>query len=71
MLLILFNKLWDKLKSTILLSSYQEVLKQPKVFKDMKNFYICNTFFKNVINTYVVILIIEITNYTDINKFWS
>lgn len=39
--------------------------------KNMKNLYICNNFFKHVIDAYVIILIMKTVNGKDINKFWS
>ena len=67
---MLFNKLWGKLGSTALLDQYQGVLKRPKVSKDMKNFHTCDTFFKHVIDAYVVALIMEKVDCKNIDKFW-
>ncbi len=66
---MLFNKLWSKPGSIASWDQYQGVLKQLKVFKDIKNFYIYNTFFRHVVDVHVVALIIETTNCMDIDKF--
>lgn len=59
----------DKARNMALLDWYQGVLKQSKVSKDMKNFYTYNSFFRYIINPYIIALIIEIIDYKSINIF--
>ena len=37
----------------------------------MNNFYICKTFFKYVVDTYIIMLIIKIVDCKNIEKFGS
>lgn len=68
---MLFDKLWGKYENITFLSYYQDILKKLNVSKDMKNFHICNTFFKHIIDVYIVVLLIETTGHKSIDKFKS
>ena len=46
--------LWGKSRDASSLSRCHDALRRPKVFKDMKNFYACNDFFKTVIDANVI-----------------
>lgn len=59
----------NKARNMALLVWYQAVLKQWKVSKDMTNFYTYNSFFKYIINTYIIALIMEIIDYKNIDIF--
>lgn len=55
----MFDKLWGKSGNAASLSQYAEVLKQPKVWGDMKNFYIYDAFFKHLVNAHVIALFMK------------
>lgn len=56
---MIFNKLYYKFGNITFLSQYTVILRQSKISKDMKNFHIYKTFFKNFINIYKIILFIK------------
>ncbi len=66
---MIFDKFWGKLENIVSLDRYTGVPKQPKVSKDMKNFYACNTFFKNLIDAHVIALVIEKSCQKSIDEF--
>ncbi len=57
----MFDKLWGKSGNAAFLSQYDEVLKQPKVLGDIKNFHTCDTFFKHLVNAHVIALLMKKT----------
>lgn len=64
-----FNKLWDKLGNITSLSQYQGVLKRQNVSKNMKNFYVCKSFFKYLFNIHIIILPMKINSHKSIDEF--
>ena len=69
LLIMLFDQFWGKTRNVASLRCYQGVLKRPNVSKDIKNFHVCNTFFRHVINAYIVALLMKTTGHKDIDKF--
>ncbi len=69
LLTMLFDKLWGKSENTTSLGRYAGVLKQPKVSRDMKNFHACDTFFKHLVDAYVIALLMEESGQNSIDEF--
>ncbi len=69
LLTMMFNKLWGKSKNTASLGRYTRVLKQPKVSRDMKNFYAYDTFFKHLVDMHVIALLMEKSGQNSIDEF--
>ena len=66
---IIFDKFWEKTGIVACLGRYAGILKQSKVSKDMKNFHVCDTFFKHIINIYAITLIMKKSGQKNINNF--
>ncbi len=69
LLIIIFDKFWGKPGNIASLGQYAGVLKRPKVLKDMKNFHVCDTFFKHLIDVHVIALVMEESGQKSIDEF--
>lgn len=66
---MIFDKFWRKPGNVAYWDKYSGVLKRPKVLKDMKNFHICNIFFKHIIDVNVISLVMKKNGQKYINNF--
>lgn len=66
---MLFDQFWGNPGNLTSLCCYQGIPKRLNVLEDMKNFHICNTYFRHVINAYIVALLIKTTSHKNIDKF--
>ncbi len=57
--IMIFDKFWEKSGNNASLGQYAGILKQLKVSKDIKNFHVCNTFFKHVIVAHMIVLVMK------------
>lgn len=64
-----FQILCGKSRDTSSLNWCFDTLRRPKISKDMKNFYLCNDFFKTVIDVNMVAFCITSTRCKDINIY--